>query len=77
MDMDDIYKRHSRIVELTSEQFFECDPNKIGFNGKTWERNIQAIVVDGLTVIDRKNPITKRGIQLFNRWLKEKFGYNI
>jgi len=77
INTEDINKRMSRIIELTSKQFFECDPNKIGFNGKTWERNVQAVVVDGLTVVDRKNAVTKRGIRLFNRWLREKFGYNI
>ena len=77
MNFDDISYKNSRIIELTRKQFFECDPIKIGFNGKTWERNIQAVVVDGLTVIDRKNIVSKKGNLLFNQWLTKKFGYRL
>ena len=77
MDMDEIYNRRARVIELTKQQFFDADPETIGFNGKTWSRDIQAVVVDGLTVVDRKHCVTQRGIQLFNKWLRVKFGYRL
>jgi hypothetical protein len=76
--MDDGYElRNSRIIELTLDQFYNDDPDSFGFNGKTWERNIQAVVVGGVTVMDRKHSISKRGKQLFNRWLRDRFDYGL
>jgi len=75
--MEDGSLKNARIIELTLDQFYNDDPESFGFNGKTWERNIQAVVVGGVAVMDRKHSLSKRGIRLFNKWLRDKFGFGL
>lgn len=77
MKIENIRNKNSVILELTKEEFFNVPPLEIGFNGKTWERNIKAVIVDGIIVFDRKNRITKRGNALFLEWLKKRFDHTL
>jgi hypothetical protein len=70
-------KKESKILELTWEQFFSYDLEKIGFDGQIWEPWVDAVIVDSVAVFDRNNAITKNGRKIMNEWLSKRFGYSL
>ena len=65
------FTKYKNIKEFaTICQFFETDPDTLGWNGSGWD--FDAVIVEGLAVVDKDGPVSQFGKHL---WKKYRLSY--